>query len=124
MCCLSQVLPALLLDEQVGLAGKQFAAICLRKKLRATAHVMSDNDMKGLAATLLPCLQLQGQPALLIEDLCWCMAFVAAHTVNWETAMDDLGKPISIAPNHPEQASQISPSTSVTLQFLPHSGSG
>jgi hypothetical protein len=95
MCQLSQVLPALLLNEQVDLPIKKAAARALRRTLFFAAHGMSDNDMKELADTLLPCLQLEAQPALLIGDLCCCMAFLAAHTVNWETAMEDLGKSLS-----------------------------
>ncbi len=92
MCQLPQVLPALLLDEQVDLPIKEAAARALSQKLYFAAHVMSDNDMKELADTLLPCLQLEAQPAHLI----CCMAFLAAHTANWETAMEDLGKSLSI----------------------------
>jgi hypothetical protein len=92
------VLPALLLDEQMDLPVKGFAARGLRRKLFAAAHVMSDNDMKELADTLLSCLRVEAQPALLIGELCCCMAFLAAHTVNWETAMEELGKSLPITP--------------------------
>ncbi len=99
-----QVLPPLLLDDELAAVVKQFAAVTLRRKLWAAAPSMSDADMKELRDTLLLCVLVKGQPAIVVRDLCSPLAFVAVYAIGWETALDDLGKSPSATPRWPPRS--------------------
>jgi hypothetical protein len=91
---LPQVLCSLLLDGEQADPVKLFAAVALRNKFWSDIASKSPSQTVHIKRDLLQCIQIEGQPEAVIDNICAPLGMLTARLADkyWDVPFEDLGK--------------------------------